>query len=925
MKILLFFFVVLFAFLGISVTAQKINRDSAMYYTNTLHDKSKAIAFINAYLSDMEKSKSDSLYVSAINDQSYIYGRYSEFEKADKILDKAISECIIKLGKSNILYAKMLSNKAAMVYRSEKFDLARQLLEESETIFESINQTNNNVYSIVINNLGSIHDKLGNKKKAEHYIYKGIALSKQQFGDTARQYAFALNGLASYLQEIANYRESKSNFIKAISVLEKIGDTLSNDYADFIGNLGAVCQDLKEYSAAERYLRKSAMIVKQTYGDSSLDYATSLESLGSLFLLNKKLTEAEPLLKFSLEKKQKLLGENNFDYLNILRRVAELYILQKKYFEAKVMLDIGDSIFIKNIGTENKYYLFSLFNLCRVDYFLGDTLSLGIHILEEQKIAKKLVLNNLDLFTNSEMIEYVNNRAVYGNAIYSYAMKVASNQVKEAAYNNSLFYKGIGVSNCATLTNAIETITDTSLKETVNLFKSTRKILNKILQQPIIKRKISIDSVETSLKSLEKNLIKGFQPFKELHENNNREWKEVRKMLSKNEAAIEFVEMNTLSLVNSQSSKGYAALLIRQKDSVPVVINLCGEDELISALKNFSYKGKFSIAPGIVSARKNIYSVIWQPLEKYLNNITTIYFSPDGLLHQLAFTAIVKPNDQLLSDRYKLIQLISTRDIFNTKEEKSKTSSAVLFGGIDYNLQAINHTNNINPDAYSFAYQQNNRGLADSFVYLNYTLPEVQNVGAKLNAKGVKTYLFRSEVASESNFKWVCDSLKPSIIHIATHGFTLPDTTSFNDINNIYTSSKNPMLRTGLVMAGGNNGWKARNKDDEDDGILTGMEIASMQLPNTQLVVLSACETANGEIQGSEGVFGLQRAFKLAGVKYVMASLWQVPDLQTKEFMDIFYSNWMQNLTIQDAFNRTQQTMHKKYAPYYWGGFTLIH
>ncbi|MBP6185625.1 MAG: CHAT domain-containing protein, partial [Saprospiraceae bacterium] len=172
----------------------------------------------------------------------------------------------------------------------------------------------------------------------------------------------------------------------------------------------------------------------------------------------------------------------------------------------------------------------------------------------------------------------------------------------------------------------------------------------------------------------------------------------------------------------------------------------------------------------------------------------------------------------------------------------------------------------------------------------------------------------------------------PRVLHIATHGFFFPD-----PVDKILTSregepvfkwSDNPMIRSGLILAGGNYAWQNGKavSPDKEDGILTAYEISQMNLSNTELVVLSACETGLGDIQGNEGVYGLQRAFKIAGAKYLIMSLWQVPDRETMEFMTTFYKNWLeQKLSIPDAFRKTQREMRDRFFnPYSWGAFVLV-
>ena len=133
------------------------------------------------------------------------------------------------------------------------------------------------------------------------------------------------------------------------------------------------------------------------------------------------------------------------------------------------------------------------------------------------------------------------------------------------------------------------------------------------------------------------------------------------------------------------------------------------------------------------------------------------------------------------------------------------------------------------------------------------------------------------------------------------------------------------MFRSGLVFAGSNNSnIKNQVAYDNEDGILTAYEIAQMDLSTTEIVILSACETALGDLQNIEGVIGLQRAFKLAGVKQIIISLWRVPDTQTAELMCLVYSNWLKGQPMHKALSSAQLSMKTKYLPYEWAGFVLV-
>ncbi|MBL7808071.1 MAG: CHAT domain-containing protein [Saprospiraceae bacterium] len=136
------------------------------------------------------------------------------------------------------------------------------------------------------------------------------------------------------------------------------------------------------------------------------------------------------------------------------------------------------------------------------------------------------------------------------------------------------------------------------------------------------------------------------------------------------------------------------------------------------------------------------------------------------------------------------------------------------------------------------------------------------------------------------------------------------------------------MIRSGLILAGAQEAWSSGKPPlNREDGILTAYEISQMNLSNTELVVLSACETGLGDIQGNEGVYGLQRAFKIAGAKYLIMSLWKVSDQSSREMMTEFYQCWLgEGLAIPEAFRKAQGNMKRKYpdAPYHWAGFVLV-
>ena len=278
-----------------------------------------------------------------------------------------------------------------------------------------------------------------------------------------------------------------------------------------------------------------------------------------------------------------------------------------------------------------------------------------------------------------------------------------------------------------------------------------------------------------------------------------------------------------------------------------------------------------------------------------------------------------------------MIQLNSTRDLIE-ETHSVHLESIVLFGGIQYayNYAADSPTQH---QTETLA-QQDTRGIdttfntyRSGFDYLPATMQEVSSIYDQL-PKNINRKILSGGDATEASFK-ALSGKSPKVIHIATHGFFFPDVDQeeidWTSVGSTFKYDDNPLFRSGLTFAGSNYAWKnGFNPHEEEDGILTAYEISQLDLSNTDLVVLSACETGLGDIQGSEGVFGLQRAFKMAGVEYLIMSLWQVPDKQTMMLMDRFYDKWIDGLPIRTAFREAQQELAQAYPAFYWAAFVMV-
>ncbi len=346
------------------------------------------------------------------------------------------------------------------------------------------------------------------------------------------------------------------------------------------------------------------------------------------------------------------------------------------------------------------------------------------------------------------------------------------------------------------------------------------------------------------------------------------------------------------------------------------------EEKQLLKLTDKQSSGSYDFVKRLYSANNEksskLYDLIWRPLEGSLKGVKRIYLSPTGLLHKISFPAICKGQNVYLCDNYNINTQSTTAKVYMPENSEIGVSiTANIYGGVNYNKDSAE---------------------TEIWSYLDGTLTETQVINFFFEDKNIKTNYFTEDDASEENFKKT--SPECNILHLATHGFFYPskeEEKKDTDTNEIvsrsassgfgvyqFVKNKNPLMRSGLVLAEANDVWQKQYSNDNEDGVLTAYEVSTIDLRKTQLVALSACETGLGDIRGTEGVYGLQRAFKMAGAKFLIMSLWEVPDKETEEFMTTFYSKLLKLKDIKQAFNQTQKEMRAKYDPYYWAAFVLI-
>jgi CHAT domain-containing protein len=419
--------------------------------------------------------------------------------------------------------------------------------------------------------------------------------------------------------------------------------------------------------------------------------------------------------------------------------------------------------------------------------------------------------------------------------------------------------------------------------------------------QQLTENNIEPTSLQQEVERLEKELSQKSELFGQSFETKRIGYDDVKKALKANEVAIEMVRYRYFNH-DFTDSVIYAALYLKSNTSKPKAIFLKDGKKMETRFFKF-YRNAIT---GRVHDEIS-YGVFWKPIQDEIGQASTIYLSADGIYNQINLEAIPTPDGKYIIDNANIVLVSNSKDLY-LKKISTKLSlpenTASLFG---------------NPTFYTAS-------AGNTITALPGTGKEINQVQFMLKQKGWVTAEFVEQSASEENLKQINN---PKIFHIATHGFykptvqvTLQDELQGNEV----LLNQNPLMRTGLLLKGaGDLMEKTSFNYNMESGILTAYEAMNLNLDKTDLVILSACETGLGDLEAGEGVYGLQRAFLVAGAKVLVMSMFKVDDEATQKLMLVFIQKWLNSANVRQSFIDAKKELRVDYPdPIYWGAFMMI-
>jgi CHAT domain-containing protein/tetratricopeptide (TPR) repeat protein len=841
------------------------------------------------------------------------YSLNESFDKAFR-LNYSLKKIILdSVGRNSKVYIGVLTNMGNDFLRTSVYDSALIYHKESLQLREKLMGKADPEYAKGLALLAKVYDEQGIYGDA--IIYYEQAKSVYQDAGMARSgdMGTVLNDLAMCYKNLGDYTKAMDFISQSLKIKRALHGNFHVEVAAGVNNVGLILEESFDYLKALEAYRYSKYILERLRVTGNLQYAGVTANLGNCFTNVGKYDSALYFLQQALALKEKLLGSDHISVAVSLNNIAALYSDLKRYDEAGAAYAKAISV-IQKIYGKTAFQLTSVFgNMALMYKERGNTRKADSLFKKSYAIYNSFILNNTEGLSEKDKEGFA--EGIRLNQYAALSLRKDHSLKNDWIFNSSLFYKGLLLEGAKGFTVALKNINDPVLREKASGYLELKRFIGAQLLKPEAARSNDLQQIMSRATAIERELLQASSAFRNWKDQFATGWKDVQQKLKAGEMAIEFLAYYPLNIKTTDSTL-YAAMIITPRSKDPVIIPLFYEvqfNRLIakggsteSVVKKL-YRSTIKSASPLPTASDSLYHLIWKPLLAELDGTSTIYFSADGVINNLNLAAIIGPGGKRLVETYEFIQLSSTRNLVKTAAAPTFREMQ-LWGGISYNDNAATGS-----------------ARSSAFAYLPGTLTEVNDIASSANNNGRNIKLLVAGDANEAAFKNL-DGQSPEVLHIATHGFFFPGGSKVPNANdNRFSKASHPLLRSGLALANANTNWsEGLVSSGKEDGILTAYEIADMDLSNTKLIVLSACETGLGDIKSGEGVYGLQRAFKLAGVNYVVMSLWQVPDLETKEFMQTFYSNCFAGMPIRKAFRETQLAMNKKYQPYQWAAFVLV-
>ncbi len=856
----------------------ELKKEKTFEFANHLLNQSRLL-FVSGRFNDAEdyfrdaikraeKSEKDDPFISfqrIENELAQLYIIVGEYSKAEKIVEEEIAFVKENLGTESPLLINPYNNQARLL-----------LLSGDYTQAEGFNRIAREISA-------KTYGKNSLKHSKSLEVQKLIALDKGDYEKASEITIFIMQMQKNLLGE------------KHLLVANSMTDLAVIRY-----NMG----ESAEKSLSQ--LNRAAELIAEVLDARSPQYANVLKQKAFLYIREGKIDLAKPVLDSAYDIWVEKVGENSIEAADLEVLRGDLFLKQKGFDEAEENYKHAMKVYKKIFNDDHPKYVKALSSLSRVFYIKKDYATC-INYLSE---SMDKYLNFIDRFFPSMSEREKNKYWTFVKGDFEFFNTVAIDVYEEDpkligdAYGFSLITKAILLNSTLKVK---QSISNSGNAELINKYrewiskKEEFSVAVSMNEEDLAENEIDISDLKEKVESLEKDLSQMSDIFSANLGQSSLDWKDVRKNLEEGEAAIEIIRFRKYH-ESFTDTIIYAALIVTEntKKAPELVLFENGSEMENKYFMGYKNRIKFKLRDPVS------YKIYWESIDKYLGGIEKIYLSVDGVYNQINVETLQKPDGQYLIDDKNVILLSNTKEIVSKKGRTalSGKNSAVLFG---------------NP-----VYHASNGSLSP----LPGAEKEVEEIYEFLETNKWDCVVKYNAQATEMAIK---NLRSPKVFHVATHGFFVPDVKSQKELEleelGLKQTFDNTLLKSGLVLDYGGDllDHEKPINFNKDNGLLTAYEAMNLNLDETDLVVLSACETGLGDVAAGEGVYGLQRSLIVAGARSVIMSLFKVSDEATQKLMLLFYQNWIGGMDKRTAFIEAKREMKKQFPePLYWGAFVMI-
>jgi CHAT domain-containing protein/tetratricopeptide (TPR) repeat protein len=938
-----------------------------------------AIAMVAVLLGPFAAHAQDWPVLQARGDSAFGAGRFAE---AHDLLTTALAGAEAEQGPDDPAVATVLVSLGRCHIRMGQYTEAEPILRRALAIREQRYGPNSTDVAVCLNNLGSVCKSVGRYSEAEKLYRRYLDITQSVLGAEHPDVAKGMNNLANLLLEEARYNEAEQLLQTALGIYAAEAGTGGSVYlAKTLTNLGALLHLEGRYHDAELYYRQALEVARGLVGEQHPDVAQQLNNLANLYDDTRQFALAESLYTESLRICEATLGPTHDKVATTKRNIARLYVREGRYAEAEPLAREAIEIGTTTLGAENA-------QLAEFRMTLGDVLLLegrldeasGVYdqalAVSEASAGKDHPQTAAVLYSMSMLAETrgdLDKARGYEQRAYSIRRKsfgTAFDKLMERAALESSRFLQEEASHYLSILLDQAGGDDTNRDEVAKVVFSTKGLVSDgvMVRQKMLKEMNALgDSIDAAKNALSRLAVEGPDP--------TRPWShdlEIRKAVDRKEqfegeqirisaefrteklitqvdakaisaqlpagtALVEYMRFDHATGLNS-SRPEYLAIVVKSNGrSMAYPLGDAGAiDTAVARYRQHLANVKSLNMDEYRAVSYDLYSLIWQPFETQVTGMSAVLIAPDAALSLVSFAGLRTNDGDYLIERTAIQYVSSGRDLVREPMLPTKTAGLLAIGDPDYDASAGQRsglstgtsTSGLASGLISGFMRGGTsscRALRDMIVgRLPGSRQEVADVVTKWKSTSSEpsTVLFDAQ-ASEDAFKSQCHGKR--VVHLATHGYYISSecqadrtATGFN--------GENPLLQSGLFFSGANLKGQGASEAKLEDGTLTAEEVSGLNLNGTDLVVLSACETGLGEVRTGEGVFGLRRAFQMAGAKTVISALWPVDDKSTAELMGSLFAASEPN--IYDAMRKaaigaieSRRSAGKSDHPFYWAGF----